>query len=578
MKGKRKTTLGEPRFYVVVSLVLLLAAGLALRAAYLQVYDREFLKGQGDARAVRMERINAHRGIIQDRHGKPLAVSTPVLSLWSEPGQTLTVKDLSPLAAFLNVPESEIRARLETLKDRKFVYLRRHLPPADARQLLDQGLSGIHAAREYRRFYPAGEVTSHLLGFTNIDDEGQEGLELAYNHWLAGEPGRKRVLKNLHGELIRDGNPIKQAVSGRSLSLTIDLRLQYLAYRELKSAVAHFNAEAGSLILLDVATGQLLAMVNQPAFNPNNRAQLDMAALRNRALTDGFEPGSTVKPFTVAAALLTGRYDSSSLIDTAPGFLRVDGFTIRDPSNLGVLSLRQVLTHSSQVGISRLALGLDEYEIRSLFESLDFGRESSLGFPGEEEGYLPNHRRWSDIDRVALAYGYGLKVTPLQLASAYQALAAGGIKHEVSLIIGDKPSAKRVLSREVAGQIRSMLADVVLEGTGKKAAIDGYSVGGKTGTARKLGKEGYQDTRHLAFFAGMAPLSAPRLVGVVLIDAPNVEASGGGATAAPVFSRVMRDALRILNVIPEEHQASSIENASKAVEETASKANEDGLT
>ena len=540
------------RFYLAVGFVLLLTAAMTARLGYLQVYDREFLKGQGDARAVRMERINAHRGIIKDRHGKPLAVSTPVLSLWSNPSQTLKAQDLSPLARFLDVQEASLRRQLEARQDKSFVYLRRHLPPADARRLLDQGLPGIHAVREYRRFYPAGEITSHLVGVTDIDDQGQEGLELFFNRPLSGEHGKKRVLKNLHGELIRDSKPIKAARAGRDLHLSIDLRLQYLAYRELKSAVSHFNAEAGSLILLDVQTGRVLAMVNQPSYNPNNRYWLDLAALRNRAITDEFEPGSTVKPFMAMVALQSGKYSHDSIIDTTPGFLKVNSFTIRDPSNRGRLTLSEVLAHSSQVGISKLALGLNEYEVRAFFDRLGFGRVSGVEFPGEGSGYLPTHKRWSDIDRATLAYGYGLTMTPLQLASAYLTIASGGMKRDPTLLLHSQPSNNnRVFSEAVASELRRMLSAAVKEGTGRKAAINGYKVAGKTGTVRKVGKGGgYQDTKHLAFFAGMAPLDNPRLVGVVLIDTPEIEEAGGGGTAAPVFSRVMGGALRILNVVP----------------------------
>ncbi len=549
-----------PRVYLVGMIVLALAAGMLGRLWYLQIVDKDFLQDQGDARTIRMERINAHRGIIQDRAGKPLAVSTPVLSLWANPSEVLgdedaDRQDLSALTEYLEVDAATFEKKLTSNLSRNFVYLRRHLPPAEAREILELGIRGVYAEREYHRFYPAGEVAAHVVGFTNIDDVGQEGLELSFDKWLAGTPGKKKVLKNLYGEIVRDVKPVAEAQPGKSLSLTIDLRLQYLAYRELKSAVQHFKAKSGSVVVLDVETGHVLAMVNQPSYNPNNRIDLDLAAVRNRALTDVFEPGSTVKPFTVGVALQTGRYSAESTIDTSPGFVRVGNFTIRDPRNRGVLKLDEIIAHSSQVGISRLALDLNEYEVWGMFEQLGFGRDVGSGFPGESTGYLPNHRRWKDIDRATFAYGYGLTVTPIQLAAAYLTIASGGIKRDISMIEGIPTQEKRVFSQEIARQLKTMLATVVTDGTATRAAITGYEVAGKTGTVRKIGEDGYQDTQHLAFFAGMAPLDNPRLVGVVLINEPQMDQSGGGTIAAPVFSRVIQNALRILNVPPKFQEA-----------------------
>ncbi|MBO6564616.1 MAG: penicillin-binding protein 2 [Pseudomonadales bacterium] len=549
-----------PRVYLVGMIVLALAAGMLGRLWYLQIVDKDFLQDQGDARTIRMERINAYRGIIQDKAGKPLAVSTPVLSLWANPSEVLGKEDadrqdLAALTDYLEVDKATFEKKLTGNLSRNFVYLRRHLPPAEAREILELGIRGVYAEREYHRFYPAGEVAAHVVGFTNIDDVGQEGLELSFDKWLAGTPGKKKVLKNLYGEIVRDVKPVAEAQPGKSLSLTIDLRLQYLAYRELKSAVQHFKAKSGSVVVLDVETGHVLAMVNQPSYNPNNRIDLDLAAVRNRALTDVFEPGSTVKPFTVGVALQTGRYSAESTIDTSPGFVRVGSFTIRDPRNRGVLKLDEIIAHSSQVGISRLALDLNEYEVWGMFEQLGFGRDLGSGFPGESTGYLPNHRRWKDIDRATFAYGYGLTVTPIQLAAAYLTIASGGIKRDISMIEGVPTQEKRVFSQEIARQLKTMLATVVTDGTATRAAITGYEVAGKTGTVRKIGEDGYQDTQHLAFFAGMAPLDSPRLVGVVLINEPQMDQSGGGTIAAPVFSRVIQNALRILNVPPKLQEA-----------------------
>ncbi len=544
-------SLAIPRVHLVGGVVVALTMLMSFRLGYLQIYDRDFLQDQGDARTVRMERINAHRGIIQDRMGKPLAVSTPLLSLWAHPGELLAAEnDFADLARYLSVDETEFRDRIVRASKKNFLYLRRHLTPSEARLVLDLKIPGIYSEREYHRFYPAGEAASHLIGFTNVDDKGQEGLELAFDRWLAGEPGKKKVVKNLYGEIIRDVKPVKEAVPGKNLTLSIDLRMQHLAYLELKSAVSHYKAQSGTVVVLDVTTGEVLALVNQPSYNPNNRVGLELSAVRNRAMTDVFEPGSTVKPFTVAVALQSGRFTTESVIDTNPGFVRVGNFTIRDPSNRGVISLGEIIAQSSQVGISKLALQLNEYDVWSMFDKLGFGRVTGAGFPGESAGYLPNHRRWKDIERATFAYGYGLTVTPVQLASAYVAIANGGVKRDVGLLLNTEVTSTRIMPEELANKLKYILAEVVRTGTGKKAAVDGFSVAGKTGTVRKIGENGYKDTEHIAFFAGMTPVEKPRLVGVVLINEPRTKEFGGGAIAAPVFSRVMTGALRILNVAP----------------------------
>ena len=410
----------------------------------------------------------------------------------------------------------------------------------------------MQADRTFKRFYPAGEVAAHVVGIVNTDDKGIEGLELAHDKLLTGTPGQKKFLRNAHREVVKDEQHVILAEPGKNLTVSLDLRLQYLAYKELKSAVSSFGAQSGSVVLLDVESGEILAMVNQPSFNPNYRNQrvLDPRALRNRALTDVYEPGSTVKPLTVAAALETGKYSTESSIDTAPGSLKIGSLVVRDPSNRGLLNLDQVIAHSSQVGISKLALNLDAHEVRSLFDRMGIGKTLSIGFPGEETGSLPYFRRWRDIDRVTFAYGYGLTLTPTHLASAYMTIANDGLKRDLTLLRGGSSESTRVFSRAVAGQLKKMLSLVVIDGTGQKAKVDGYQVAGKTGTARKVGSDGYTDTNHLAFFAGLAPASQPKLVAVVLINDPQTARGGGGTIAAPVFSRVMTGALRILNIPP----------------------------
>ncbi len=543
------------RISVVVTLFALLISSLCARLVYLNVIDGDFLQDQGDARTIRMERITAHRGMIRDRRGKPLAVSSPVISLWADPGELPSSKEeLTPLAKSLGVAPDRFFSKIKKARSRDFVYLRRHLVPSKAREILEMKVPGVYGEREYHRYYPSSEVGAHIVGFTNIDDKGQEGVELSFDGWLTGMPGKKKVLKNRYGEIIRDIVPVSDAVPGKSLDLSVDLRLQYLAYRELKSAVTHFEAASGTVIVLDVRTGKVLAMVNQPSYNPNNRADLESKMIRNRAVTDVFEPGSTMKPFTVAVALSSGQYKPATVIDTNPGFLRVGSKTIRDPSNRGKLDLGEIIAKSSQVGISKLALTLNEYEVWEMFQKVGFGQGTGVGFPGESSGYLPNHRRWKDIERVTFAYGYGLTVTPLQLAAAYLTIASGGLRRDISLLHSSEASETRLYSNHIADQVKQMLTRVVTEGTGKKAAIDSYHVAGKTGTVRKVGKKGYEDTQHIAFFAGMTPVKDPRLVGIVLINEPKSRAYGGGSIAAPVFSRVMAGALRLLNVPPNDFE------------------------
>ncbi|MCB1644235.1 MAG: penicillin-binding protein 2 [Pseudomonadales bacterium] len=542
------------RLYVVVGCFLAALFVMGGRVVYLHVFERDFLQDQGDARTIRMERINAHRGMIQDRQGKPMAISSPVVSLWANPAEFIEANEgMDQVALMLEIDPAEFRARMEKNRNREFVYLRRKLVPEAAEKVLALDISGVYAEREYERFYPAGEVAAHVVGFTDVRDEGQEGLELSYNQWLKGQPGRKKVLKNLYGEIVRDIMPVAEASPGKNLELSIDLRLQYLAYRELKSAVSGYEAQSGSAVILDVDTGQVLALVNHPSFNPNNRAELDINAVRNRAVTDVFEPGSTVKPFTVAVALGTGRYSPQSTIDTNPGYVRVDGKTIPDPANYGVLDLGGIIEKSSQVGITRLALDLNEYEVWQLFSAVGLGQSTGMGFPGERTGYLPNHRRWKDIERATFAYGYGLTVTPLQLASAYLTIASGGMKRQVTLLKSSGIHEERVMDERITQQLISMMKRVTEFGTGSKAALEAYSVAGKTGTVRKRkeGETGYDDTRHMAFFAGMTPAEHPRLVGVIMIDDPRKQGYGGGSILASVFSRIMSGALRMLNVTPQ---------------------------
>ena len=541
------------RFGSVLGVFLLVVGVLGWRLVDLHVVDNEFLRKQGDVRTIRVEAIDAHRGVVTDRYGEPLAVSTPVQTIWANPSETDPAEPrLTSLARLLDISEASLRERLKEYSGREFIYLRRKVQPDLARQALALDIPGVYARQEYRRYYPAGEVTAHVVGFTNIDERGQEGIELAYNQWLSGESGRKRVLKDNRGRVIKDLTLIRDARSGRDLALSIDLRLQYLAYRELKAVVTAHNARGGTLVMLDVDSGEVLAMVNQGSYNPNDRSQLAAENLRNKAITDLFEPGSTMKPITMAAALESGKYSVNSTIDTHPGYRRFGRFTIRDHRNYGLLGVTDIIVKSSNVGISKIATALGGDVIRDLYARMGLGQPTGIGFPGEAVGVLPAPSKWRPVEEATLSYGYGMSVNALQLAQAYMVIANGGVRYPLSLVKRDKePEGRRVLSEQVSHEVRNMLRQVVSRGTGKRAQPGFYSAGGKTGTVHLVGDQGYEDSQYKAIFAGIAPIDNPRLVTVVAVDAPQSGEYYGGEVAAPVFARVMSDALRLLNVKPE---------------------------
>jgi len=537
--------------------VCLLFGGVLLvaRAVHLQVFNTAFLTRQADVRHLRLAKISAHRGVITDRNGEPLAVSTPVDSIWVNPRQLSQAAERIPeLAAALQTNADELTRRVTQNTSKEFMYLRRHMRPTDADAIARLNIPGVDIEREYRRYYPAGEVVGHLIGFTDIDDEGQEGLELAFDKWLAGEPGMKRVMKDRLGRLVEDVERIKQASPGRELAASIDLRIQYLAYRELKASIQRNGASAGSVVVLDVDTGEVLAIVNQPAYNPNDRAQFAANNYRNRAITDIFEPGSSLKTLIVAAALESGRYQAGSSIDTSPGYVQVGSKLIEDHSNLGRISLTTMLAKSSNVGAIKIAMSLPPETLYSVFSGFGLGRLSASGFPGESAGLLSHHSNWRPVAQATMAYGYGLSVTPLQLAQAYAVIGADGLHRPVSLLRVDQtPIVRRVISEATARDLLIMLEAVVDSdiGTGKRAAVPGYRVAGKTGTARKISAGSYSDEHHTALFAGIAPVSDPRLAIVVVVDDPSNGEYYGGDVAAPVFSNIARGALRILAVPPD---------------------------
>jgi cell division protein FtsI (penicillin-binding protein 3) len=529
------------------------AAGLGWRALDLQLTNREFLQDHGDARYLRAVETKAHRGMIVDRNGEPLAISTPVHSVWANPGTFLKHRhQWAQLAALLDTTVEHLETLILPRQEREFVYLRRHISPDLAATLRRAAIPGVGLIEEHRRYYPAAEVTAHLLGFTNVDDQGQEGIELAFDSTLKGTPGLRRVMKDRIGRIVEDVERIRAVRPGHDLTLSIDKRIQYVAYRELKAAVQAHHAIAGSAVLLDSRTGEILALVNQPSFNPNNRSELKGDHYRNRAVTDVFEPGSTVKPFTIAAALESGRYTPATSIDTAPGFFKVGRDTVRDARNFGRLDVVGVIEKSSNVGASKIALSMEAKTLWETFSSVGFGSGTGIGLPGESFGRLNDFRHWQEIEHATHAFGYGLSVTALQLARAYSVFATDGVTRPLSIVRQKQPPpGRRVISRATADLVKGMLRRAVTHGTGTHAAVAGYTVAGKTGTVHKSTTNGYAEDRYLSLFAGLIPATDPRLVAVVVIDEPRGGEHFGGRVAAPIFARIMQEATRTLNLVPD---------------------------
>ncbi len=548
------------RRWLVLSVLAVAGLTLVWRAVDLQVLDKDFLQGQGDARFLRVVSEPAHRGMITDRYGEPLAISTPVDSVWADPQQLIQSRDAWPqLAKLLGIKRGALERLLAAKRHKEFVYLKRRVSPGLAEQVMALEIPGVALAPEYKRFYPAGEVAAHVVGFTNVDDQGQEGMELVYDVRLKSIAGTHRVIKDRYGRVVENVERISEPQPGEDIALSIDRRLQYLAYRELKAAVKKHRADSGSLVILDVRTGEVLAMVNQPAYNPNNRYRLKSGDLRNRAVTDVFEPGSTIKPFTVAAALETGKFTARTVVDVRPGYLKVGRKTIRDFRDYGVIDVATIIQKSSNVGASKLALVISPEHLWNTFASVGLGTDSGSGFPGEPAGLLTDFGAWRDIQRATVSYGYGLSVTALQLTRAYAALATDGRPLPVSFVPRTLAQAAELADyyQPVLGQksllaVRRMLESVVEErGTGTRAAVPGYRIAGKTGTVKKSGAGGYVEDSYLALFAGFAPASDPRLAMVVMINEPRSEKYNGGVVAAPVFSKVMAGALRMLDVPPD---------------------------
>jgi cell division protein FtsI (penicillin-binding protein 3) len=537
-------------------LLLLVFCGfmvLAARAFYLQGLHNDFLQQKGETRYARVVEISAHRGMVTDRNGEPLAVSTPVESVWASPADaSLSTEQRFKLARLLGTDPAELSRRLAD-REREFVYLKRQLPPEQAAKVVQLNLPGVFLQREYRRYYPAAEVTAHVVGFTGVDDNGQEGIELAYQEWLAGKRGSRRVIKDRLGRIVEDVESIRAPQQGRDLALSIDQRIQYLAFRELKSAIAEHAAKAGSIVVLDATSGEVLALANWPTYNPNNRDTMKMAQSRNRAVVDLFEPGSTLKPFTAAAALETGLVGPGSVINTEHGRFSIGRRTIRDVHPEGFLTVSQVIQKSSNVGSAKIALAMAPQKLWAIFSAVGFGTQTRVGFPGEASGRLRAYQSWKPIEHATMSYGHGVSVSLLQLARAYSVFATDGELKQLTLIRRDQPAeGKRVVSRRTAQAVRKMLETVTQPGgTATRAQVAGYRVAGKTGTAHKLDGATYAADRYVSSFVGIAPATNPRLVIAVMIDEPGGKHYYGGEVAAPAFSNVMAGALRLLGVTPD---------------------------
>jgi len=561
MKNNQITTVSRRR--LVLGLLTVAAFGMFARAVHLQLFQSDFLRSQGNDRHQRLVEIPAHRGMIMDRHGEPLAVSSPIDSVWVDPPIVLAHRERLPtLAGLLGESPTALEQRLLKRQSRRFFYLRRHINPTLAAHIRALDIPGVELQREFRRYYPTAEVTSHLLGFTNIDDQGQQGLERVFDDWLRGVPGQRRVLRDRHNRIFEEVESVQLPQPGKPLYLSIDRRIQYLTYRALKAAYLEHHASAAAAVVLDVDTGEILAMVNQPAANPNDPGQRDGGLLRNRTVTDTFEPGSTFKPLTVAMALESERYGPRTLVDTSPGRLRVGRHLVRDHHNYGVIDISRVIVKSSNVGVSKIALDFPPEALWRLFTRLGFGAPTGLELAGESNGYLSHYSTWGEFEYVTHTFGYGISVTPLQLARAYAVIAADGLSRPLSLlpVTGPATPGIRVMSADTARAVRYMMEQVVSSrrGTGARAAVPGYRVAGKTGTVRKVVNGRYSPHQHMALFAGMAPVEDPRLVMVVVVDDAKSGQYYGGQVAAPVFSRVMAGALRILNVPPDDVPAAVV--------------------
>lgn len=544
------------RFVVIVCFFLVILCILIGRMYDLTVLNRPFLQGQGNARSVRIIDIPAYRGMITDRQGVPLAISTPVKSVWVNPQMFKPSHlQLEKLSKLLHIPIKQLSKHIATKNGREFIYLQRQISPILAKKIEDLKIKGLHFQEEFKRYYPQGENIAQLIGFTDVDDHGIEGLELAFQSWLMGMSGKKRVLKDRLGFVIEELDVLKDPRPGHDLQLSIDGRIQYFAYHALQDTVSKFGAKSGTVIVLDTQNGEVLAIANVPSFNPNARGQYSLDHYRNKALTDTFEPGSVIKPLSIASALESGQFTPHTVIDTRPSWMTVNGHTIKDIHDYGILDVTGVLRYSSNVGVSKMILANPPERLLNVLKQSGIGTRTESGYPGESEGTLVHVRDANPFVLATLSFGYGMSVTALQLAKSYLVFANEGRLLPVSFLHyeNQKQEGVQVIAAKTAKNVLAMMETVVnMDGTGKQAKISGYRVAGKTGTARIAGRKGYEANRHIASFVGIAPASKPRLIVAVIIHEPSRVGYYGGAVAAPLFANVMGVALRILNIAPDE--------------------------
>ncbi|HAS8359031.1 TPA: peptidoglycan glycosyltransferase FtsI [Vibrio vulnificus] len=572
MMGKKSKTTVKPkeseqgtsllirwRFHLVLGFVFLTFAALVVRLAFIQVIEPDNLIREGDLRSIRVKALPSARGIISDRNGEPLAVSVPVEAVWADPVTIFKEKALDnkqrwyALADVLGLQREELIERIERNENRRFIYLQRQVSPAMANYIRELKIPGVGLKSESRRYYPAGEVSAHLVGVTGIDGHGLEGVERSYDNWLTGEAGKQTIRKDRYGRVV-ENIAYEDRQEGKSLELTIDQRLQAIAYRAIKQAVADHRATSGSAVMLDVKTGAVLAMVNAPSYNPNNRSDWQSYKMRNRIITDSLEPGSTVKPFVILAALENGVATKDTVIDTGNGILQVGGSRVRDTSKVGKADLTEILKKSSNIGVTKLSMEMPVEAILGMYNSVGLGEPSGLNLVGEVTGIFPTRSRWSPIERATLSFGYGLSITPIQLAHAYATLGNEGMYEPIHIIkSNDRDMAKQVVSKQHAREVLNMLETVTQKGgSARRAAVPGYRVGAKTGTSRKATAGGYSD-EYITYTAGIAPVSDPRIALVVVVNEPQGDDYYGGSVASPVFSEIMKGALQILNVAPDEN-------------------------
>lgn len=548
------------RYYVMIAVLLCGFGALVTRAAYLQVVNAEELAEAGESRSVRVKGISSHRGLILDRNGVELARSVPTESVWLDPKTLLAnegvlqSKEWKAFAAALKRNENQLNQWVKDRADKRFVWLERHVDPNVGLYIKRLDIPGVEFKTEYRRYYPSAELTAHLVGFTGIDDKGLEGVERAFDSFLTGQPGSKQVVVDLYRRVVEERGVLAQAEQGNDLQLSIDSRIQATAYKELKKAVLQNGAKGGSVVVVDVDTGEVLAMASQPSFNPNRSDSRLPEFTRNRSITDLFEPGSTVKPLTVVSGLSSGKFSTNSKVDTSPGRMKLGYAWVRDPRNYGVLDLDGIIKKSSNMGVSKIALELSDEEFLSTYYKVGFGMETGLGIQGEADGILAPRANWSEHEKASMSYGYGFMVSPIQLAQAYAILGAGGVRNQLTLIKrtdGQEYPQEQVIQPEIARAVVKMMEEVVSEGgTGTQAKVEGYRVAGKTGTSRKAVRGGYGD-EYVTVFAGLVPASDPKFAIVVMVDEPAGDSYYGGTVSAPVFSKVADKALHLLNIAPD---------------------------